>query len=192
MESIGSKRVTSTVIPTGVDGGEQIIEFVQGLSKVSKKVKRFLLGRSPDLYFDPDNLSANDLPFKTDMDGVSYYISKTMANPDNAARLCSLLKAAYETLQGELLSGKYSAQQRAQPSPQAVASGIAGNTPFVNESEQTEEDDEEIDGLVSGAGDSINTDDSEDIEKKDKKKKKKKKKKNKKKAQKNEDEEDEE
>lgn len=148
MATIGSKNVTATVVPASVSGVEEILEFVNGLSKVSKKAKKFLLKRNPDIYFDPDNANSSEIKFKSNLEAVSHYISLCKNNPDVAPALCSLLKGEYENLQGELLSGKYSVNQRVDPIKQ-----LTQNLP-----QDDEDDDDEDDDLVTG-GDSVKSDD---------------------------------
>ena len=174
MTTIGSEKISSTVIPAYIDGVESIIEFNNGLAQVSKKAKKFLLERSPDLYFDPDGPKVAKT-FSNDLEAIGFYINKCKANPDQATRLCAMLKAEYENLQGELLSGKYA--QKAIVSPQAAASGIAGSPPEFTKNFTPDVYEDDLDELVTGdAGDSINEATEEDSKKKKKKKKKNKKK----------------
>jgi hypothetical protein len=115
MATIGSRKVTSIVVTH--EGKEMVVDFVDGLAKVPKEVKKFLLGRSPELYFDP-RLAAESSgnKFNDDYEAIQYYISK-LKQEGNPAKLCSILKGEYETLQGELMSGKYNV--KTPPNPQS-------------------------------------------------------------------------
>lgn len=113
MATIGSKKITTLVVPADAnDGKELIVDFRSGLATVPKKVKRFLLERSPELYFDPLKGDNGGTKFPDDYAALDYYIQK-IKRVGNPAMLCSVLKGNYETLQGELMSGKFNVKQDA-------------------------------------------------------------------------------
>lgn len=136
MALIGSKKIKTTVVT--VDGVEHVIEFTNGLSKVEKRVKRHLLKLNPGLYFDPDNPGV-ETNFSDDFEAIQYYIAK-LKTKEHAPRLCAMIKAEYENLQGDLLSGKYS-EKTVEPIKKKVE-------------KDEDEDSEDVDDIV-GAGDSI-------------------------------------
>jgi len=147
MAHIGSKKV-KTVVVIDEDGKEQVVDFdSRGLGRVSRFVKKKLLKMSPDIYFDPDSPNSGMINFADDIEALQYYINK-LKTVGNATRLCSVLKAEYENVQGDLLSGRYSEKNNEEKVMKKVKKHQ------VEEEEETSDDD--IDELV-GAGDSIRT-----------------------------------
>lgn len=145
MATIGSRKVTSVVVPPNVtkDGKEKVVEFQHGLATVPKRVKRFLLERSPELYFDPIIGESIGHKFSDDYSAVEYYIAK-IKQTGSAPKLCSLLKGHYESLQGELMSGKYNVKTEE-------------STKKVMKDKKVSEvdDDDDDESLATGAGDKI-------------------------------------
>jgi len=156
MAIIGSKGVSTAVI--NIDGVEHVINFVNGLATVPKIVKKHLLERMSDLYFDPRNPQANDdKKFSDEISAIQYYVAKIKSsNPNLASKLCSVLKGEYETIQGELLSGKFTVKQQAVSQKSLKPPEDVG-------ANNSDADDNEVDCLV---GTRIDTDTSEKKKKK--------------------------
>ena len=151
MATLGSRKVTAVVVPPNAteDGKELLVEFQNGLAKVPKCVKKFLLKNGPDLYFDPlVGEASGGQKFDDDYAALEYYISK-IKHTGSPAKLCSILKGQYESLQGELMSGKYNVKTEEKPIAKKVKSE---EKPVV---EDVDEDDSDDESLVTGAGDKI-------------------------------------
>jgi len=143
MATLGSKTVKVVVVPPNAtkDGKELLVEFQNGLATVPKIVKRFLLEKSPDLYYDPLMGDNTGKKFGSDYDALEYYIEK-IKRTGSVPKLVSLLKGHYETLQGELMSGKYNVRAE---EPKKIK----------KEAKVSEEDSEDDEALATGAGDKI-------------------------------------
>jgi hypothetical protein len=79
--------------------------------------------------------------FGSDYDALEYYIEK-IKRTGSVPKLVSLLKGHYETLQGELMSGKYNVRAE---EPKKIK----------KEAKVSEEDSEDDEALATGAGDKI-------------------------------------
>lgn len=147
MATLGSRKVTAIVVPPSAteDGKELLVEFQNGLAKVPKKVKKFLLDRSPDLYFDPLAGEHSGQKFEDDYVALEYYISK-IKHTGSAPKLCSILKGHYENLQGELMSGKYNV--KTDDKPKKIKDKDT-------KSSEIDDDDSSDEVLATGAGDKI-------------------------------------
>jgi len=146
MATLGSRKVTAIVVPANVtgDGKEMVVEFQHGLATVPKKVKRFLLERSPELYFDPRVGENAGGKFSDDYTAIEYYIAK-VKHSGSAPKLCALLKGHYESLQGELMSGKYNVKTE-EPGKKVMKDKAI---------EEDDDGDENDEALATGAGDKI-------------------------------------
>ena len=134
---VASRNVTTTIV--NITGKEEVIEFVNGLARVDKKVRDYLVKRYPDRYFDPNNKENIGVKFENDFDAIRFYIAK-LKTVENAPRLCTLLKSEYENLQGDLLSGKYSVK--------TVEEKMISNAGASNNADADEDDEDLVGGDV--------------------------------------------